>query len=43
VLTHEYGDQGSELEDAGNDIDGAPHDNGPPDLGADERGVPELG
>jgi hypothetical protein len=29
-------DQGVELAEAGDDIDGTPHDNGPPDLGADE-------
>jgi hypothetical protein len=29
-------DQGVRLNDAGNDIDGTPHDNGEPDLGADE-------
>ena len=30
-------DQGVSLGDAGNDIDGTPHDEGAPDLGADER------
>jgi hypothetical protein len=29
-------DQGSELDDAGDDIDGEAHDQGPPDIGADE-------
>ena len=31
-------DQGVPLDDAGSDIDGSPHDNGAPDLGADELG-----
>ncbi len=29
-------DQGTELDDAGDDIDGEAHDQGPPDIGADE-------
>jgi hypothetical protein len=29
-------DQGTELDDAGFDIDGEAHDQGPPDIGADE-------
>jgi hypothetical protein len=31
-------DRGVPLDDAGNDIDGSPHENGAPDLGADELG-----
>jgi hypothetical protein len=30
-------DQGTVFPDSGRDIDGDPHDNGPPDIGADER------
>ena len=30
-------DQGVVLEEAGRDIDGDPHTNGAPDIGADER------
>jgi hypothetical protein len=33
-------DKGAALAEAGADIDGAPHDKGPPDLGADEFGAP---